>query len=282
MRCAPRWAPGRPHAEHRAGAIGDDRHPPAVEAAEGLGQEAAAGLHRARGDRVGVVDPHVRGPSGRQSGPRGRADRGHVAPAQPAHVVPRVRTGPGALLHVPAEHGGIEPRRRVGVFLPGVNPAGDAVLVPVALGQGRSLGKRSPALSAAASGARWAPLPLSAEMRASSPRCPRLRSERPTTAPIAREQIAASPRGAVVTASRSGAAVARPTRERGARRSGHSHAHGCRSPATAECSGATRCARGSLRRRFARPRGRLPPAEVLDLVYRRARPEALRRSALRD
>ncbi len=68
---------GRPDAEHRAGGVGDDCRPP-VEAAEGLGQEAAAGLHRARGDRVGVVDPHVGGPRGRHSGGWRRADRGHV------------------------------------------------------------------------------------------------------------------------------------------------------------------------------------------------------------
>jgi hypothetical protein len=129
---------GRPHAEHRAGGIGDERHPPPIEAAEGLGHEAAARLHRACGDRIGVVDPHIRGPRGRQSGARGRADRGHVPPAQPTHVVPRARTGPGALLHLPSEHAGIERRRRVGIFLPRVDPAGDTVLVPVALRQGGS------------------------------------------------------------------------------------------------------------------------------------------------
>jgi hypothetical protein len=37
---------------------------PAVEAPGGLGQTAAAGLHRARGDRVGVVDPHICGHAG--------------------------------------------------------------------------------------------------------------------------------------------------------------------------------------------------------------------------
>jgi hypothetical protein len=69
---------------------------------------------------------------------RGRAARGRVARAQPAHVVPRVRTGRGAILHVLAEHAGIERRRRVGIFLPGVDLAGDGMLIPVALGQGGS------------------------------------------------------------------------------------------------------------------------------------------------
>jgi hypothetical protein len=49
-------------------------------------------------------------------------------------------------------------------------------------------------------------------MRASCPGYRRLRSRRPTSAPITREQSAASPRGAVVTRSRSGAALARPSR----------------------------------------------------------------------
>ena len=164
---------GRPHAEHRAEGIGDDRHPPAVEAAEGLGQEAAARLHRARGDCLRVIDPHVRGPRGRHSGLRGRADRGHVAPAQPAHAVPRVRTGRSGLLHVPAEHAGIERRRRVR-FSCQVSTQHGTPCRTVALGQDGSFGKRSLALSAAAPGARWAPLPLSAEMQTSCPRRPRL------------------------------------------------------------------------------------------------------------
>jgi DNA-binding HxlR family transcriptional regulator len=92
---------------------------------EGRRDDLTARLRHLRGGLVGALDPDVGAPGGR--GGRATGDRGDVGAAEPAHGVVADRLG------LPAEQPRVEVDRRLGVGLPGVDPAGDAGLVARAL-----------------------------------------------------------------------------------------------------------------------------------------------------
>jgi hypothetical protein len=141
--------PCLPDGERRPLGIGEDGHPAGVQEVEGLRHDAPAGIANLGRGLVGTVDPEAGVPHRRRRRSLGyRSDGGDIAAAQfarrvknrracrlaPRDEVVALRVRRQDVLELPPEQTAIELKRRLGVGLAHIHPAGDAGDVSVALG----------------------------------------------------------------------------------------------------------------------------------------------------